>query len=102
MKKIQLKKRTASVLAGVLSLALIGGSWAYYNNTASLENNLSTKMPGGEQLIEEFTPEDDWNPGEKVTKVASVENDGDMPLLVRVKLDETWTVDGGATVSTIL
>ena len=99
MKKIQVKKRSLSVIAGLLSLVLIGGAWAYYSSTGTLDNKLSTKMPGGEQLVEEFTPDTDWNPGETVKKAASVENSGTMPLVVRVKLAEEWTVVGGAKVA---
>jgi len=99
MKKFQVKKRSLSVIAGVLSLVLIGGAWAYYSSTGTLDNKLSTKMPGGEQLVEEFTPDTDWNPGETVKKVAAVENSGTMPLVVRIKLSEEWTVVGGAKVS---
>ena len=99
MKKFQVKKRSLSVVAGVLSLVLIGGAWAYYSSTGTLDNKLSTKMPGGEQLVEEFTPDTDWNPDETVNKVAKVENSGTMPLVVRVKLAEEWTVQGGAKVA---
>ena len=97
--KITIKKRSLSVIAGILSLVLIGGAWAYYSSSGTLDNKLSTKMPGGEQLVEEFTPDNDWNPGEEVKKVASVENSGTMPLVVRVKLAEEWIVVGGAKVT---
>ena len=91
MKKLQLKKRFAAVLAGTLSLALVGSIWAYYHAENKLENKLKTKQYGGEQLVEKFTPDEDWNPGETVTKEASIENTGDAPLFVRVKLNEKWT-----------
>ena len=94
MKKITLKKRSASVMAGLLALVLVGGTWAYYSSNGSLENKLSTKMPGGDQLVEQFTPEDDWSPGQKIDKVAGIENKGDVDLLVRVKMDEKWTLAG--------
>ena len=97
MKKITIKKRSASIIAGLLALALIGGTLAYYNSTGTLENKLSTKAPGGEQLVEQFTPDDDWTPGEKVTKLASIENKGKVPLVVRVKMNEVWTLADGTT-----
>ena len=95
--KITIKKRSLSVVAGVLSLVLIGGAWAYYHNEASLENKLSTKTPGGEQLVEEFTPQDNWQPGDTVNKKAGVENKGEVPLIVRVKMNEVWSLADGST-----
>ena len=100
MKKITIKKRSASIIAGLLALALIGGTLAYYNSTGTLENKLSTKAPGGEQLVEQFTPDNDWTLGEEITKLASIENKGKVPLIVRVKMNEVWTLaDGTTTVS---
>ena len=99
MKKITLKKRSASVMAGLLALVLVGGTWAYYNSTGSLDNKLSTKMPGGEQLVEQFTPEDDWTPGQEVTKAAGIENKSDVDLIVRVKMEEMWTLVNGEELS---
>ena len=97
MKRITIKKRSASIIAGLLALALIGGTLAYYTSTGTLENKLSTKAPGGEQLVEQFTPDDDWTAGEKVTKVATIENKGKVPLVVRVKMNEVWTLADGTT-----
>ena len=97
MKRITLKKRSVSIIAGIIALALVGGTLAYYTSTATLENKLSTKVAGGEELVEQFTPKNDWLPGQKVTKVAGVENKGDIPLVVRVKMNETWTVKTGAS-----
>ena len=95
--KITIKKRSASIIAGLLAIVLIGGTLAYYNSTGTLENKLSTKKPGGEQLVEQFTPKDNWALGEKVTKIASIENKGEIPLIVRVKMNEVWTLADGTT-----
>ena len=100
MKKITLKKRSASIMAGVLALTLIGGTLAYYQSSDTLENKLSTKAPGGEQLVEQFTPKDDWTPGQKVTKKAELENKSEIPLLVRVKMHEEWTLANGTKITT--
>jgi alternate signal-mediated exported protein, CPF_0494 family len=90
MKKAQLKKRPLAVIVGALSLAMIGGILAYYTSTSSIENKLSTKKYGGEQIIEKFTPKGGWELGENVTKEVAVENTGEADLFVRVKLDEKW------------
>ena len=90
MKKTQLKKRPWAIIVGALSLAMIGGILAYYSSTSSIENKLATKKYGGEQIIEKFTPKNDWELGESVTKEVAVENTGEANLFVRVKLDEKW------------
>ena len=90
MKKTQFRKRRLAVIIGALSLAMIGGVLAYYSSTSSIENKLSTKKYGGEQIIEKFTPKNDWELGESVTKEVAVENTGEANLFVRVKLDEKW------------
>ena len=86
-------KKRLVVIAGVLSLAVVGGILAYYSSTSSIENKLATKKYGGEQIIEKFTPDGDWELGESVTKEVAVENTGEANLFVRVKLDEKWVRD---------
>lgn len=93
MKKAQLKKGPLVAVIGALTLAMVGGILAYYSSTSSIENKLTTKKYGGEQIIEKFTPDDDWELGEEVTKEVAVENTGDAALFVRVKLEEQWMRD---------
>ena len=92
------KKKIVGFLCGVLALAMVVGSWAYYNSTNSIENKMQTAQYGNE-LVEKFTPKTDWQPGEEVTKESGVENTGDYDLFVRVKMSETWTLADGTTVT---
>lgn len=85
-----MKKRFGMFAAGMLALVMVTGVWAYYTSTNTITNELSTKSYGNETR-EEFTPQDDWQPGEEVNKDVGVKNTGDYPLLVRIKFDETWT-----------
>ena len=84
------KKKLTMFLAGLLALVLIVGSWAYYTSTTTIDNELHT-LEYGNRTVEEFTPEQDWEPGETVDKSVGVVNTGDYPLVVRVKLDESWS-----------
>lgn len=89
-----MKKKNMVALAGVAALAFIGGTLAYYNSTLAVTNKLSTK--GYEsQLIEKFTPKDDWQPGVAVDKVVQVKNTGDYAVLARVTYAEKWTGSDG-------
>lgn len=103
MKKIQRKKRrlfmnkkktTAVVaLSALVVVGVIGGTYAYWNQTATIENPFDTGSYGT-SLIEDFTPEENWQPGVEIDKEVYVENTGDQDVIVRVKLDESWTYDG--------
>lgn len=91
MKKMS-KKATA--LAGLGVLAVVGGTFAYYNQTVSLENPLTTGHYDNE-LIEDYTPPtDDLKPGATINKVVGAKNTGDYPVMVRIKMDEVWRRKG--------
>lgn len=84
------RKIKAWLSMGLLALAIVGCTWAYYSNSSSIDNQLSTKAYGS-TITETFTPRDDWQPGQKVDKVFAVKNTGGSDLVVRVKMDESWT-----------
>lgn len=86
-------KKNVKILAaaGVAAVALVGGTFAYYTSTLTLDNPLDTGKDGS-VLVEEFTPPtDDWKPGQSWNKDVYAENPGDYPVLVRIKMDETWS-----------
>lgn len=87
MKKMS-KKATA--LAGLGVLAVVGGTFAYYNQTVSLENPLTTGHYENE-LIEDYTPPtEELKPGATLDKKVGAKNTGDYPVMVRIKMDEVW------------
>lgn len=83
------KRNMTKILAAVLALVLVVGTLAYYTSTNKVENQMQTKAYG-DTLVEEFTPKNDWQPGEKADKIVGVTNTGDYPLVVRIKMSETW------------
>lgn len=102
MKKLN-KKAFAGL--GLGALVLVGGTLAYYNETVSLDNPLSTGKYEN-QLVEEFTPPtENLKPGQSWDKVVGAENTGDYPVLVRVKMEEEWVrknrADGETAYKTI-
>lgn len=87
MKKMS-KKATA--LAGLGVLAVVGGTFAYYNEKVSLENPLTTGKYENE-LIEDYTPPtEELKPGATLDKKVGAKNTGDYPVMVRIKMDEVW------------
>lgn len=90
---MKVNKKMAAV-AGLGALALVGGSFAYYFESGSLDNPLSTGKYNT-QLVEDFTPPtEDMKPGVNWDKVVSAQNTGDYPVLVRIKMDEKWVRKG--------
>ncbi len=87
------KKRLIGLGAALLCLGLIVGSWAYYTSTSAIENELMTKYYGN-RTIENFTPKQEIEPGDTISKEAGVMNTGDYDLVVRVKFTESWARGG--------
>lgn len=87
------KSGKIKVLAGLLALMLITGTFAFFQKEMSIENFFSTKKYGGE-LVEKFTPETEWEPGGKVTKEVQAVNTGNYPLYVRIRFEEEWERKG--------
>ena len=83
------KRKVISLVAALVALTLVASTWAYYSSSNSIDNKMETDKYGN-QMVEKFTPNKDWQPGETVTKEAGVYNTGDYPLYVRIKMDETW------------
>lgn len=95
------KSRKLKLTAGLLALALVAGTLAYFAKTMTVDNPFSTKKYGGE-TVEKFTPEKDWEPGGQVTKEVQTKNTGDYDLYVRVKFDEKWERNGQVITGTAL
>lgn len=90
MKKIN--KRSQLVVMGLVVLALVAATWAYFSFESVIDNDLQTKEYGTE-TIEKFTPDQAIEPGTTVDKEVGVKNTGDYGVVVRIRLDETWTRD---------
>ncbi|MDD4849237.1 MAG: BsaA family SipW-dependent biofilm matrix protein [Gemmiger sp.] len=96
------KKKLTGFAAGAMAVALVAGAWAYYTSTAAIDNNLQTKSYG-DRTVEEFTPDQEIQPGSNITKAVGVENTGAYNLVVRIKMDEKWTrTPTGATSPTTI
>lgn len=78
-------------VAGLAAIAVIGGTFAYFNQTMTVNNPFDTGKYDT-TVTEDFKPEDgdNWEPGAEVNKDVTVKNTGDYDVLVRVKLDEKW------------
>lgn len=86
-----MKKKNLLALAGVLAVCAVGGTMAYFNQTMEAENVFDTGKYGS-TMVEDFKPSEgqNWEPGATVNKAVKVVNTGDLPVVVRVKMDEKW------------
>ena len=84
------KKELISAVAAVTAVAIIAGSLAYWNQTHKIDNPFDTGGKYGATIIEDFTPEDEWQPGANITKAVRVQNTGEQDIIIRVKMDEKW------------
>lgn len=82
-------------LAGILAVAAVGGTFAYYTASQTFSNPFDTTNYTT-YATEKFNPAEghEWKPGTKVDKEVSATNTGDGEVWVRVKFDESWTKDG--------
>lgn len=90
-----MKKKTKVAVAGLATVALVGGTFAIWQATTTVNNPFSTNAYSAD-TVEKFNPADgdDWQPGAKVDKEVGAVNTGDYPVYVRMKMDEQWSRDG--------
>lgn len=78
-------------IAALAAVAAVGGSFAYFNQTMTIENPFDTGKYGS-VAVENFDPSEgtQWKPGAEVNKDFEVINTGDQPIVVRVKFEDFW------------
>ena len=86
-----MNKKMAGVL-GLASVALVGGTFAYFTQSATIDNPFDTASYST-VVTEDFKPEEgeDWQPGAEVNKDLYVDNTGDRDVVVRVKFEDIWS-----------
>ena len=98
-----MKNKKLYGLVGVGALAVVGGTFAYYNASQTFVNPFKTSNYST-VATERFNPTGDahdWEPGEKIDKKVMATNTGQGTVWVRVKLDEDWkwTMPDGTVVT---
>lgn len=90
-----IEKKIAAAMAGLAAAAVIGGAFAYWNKTSTIDNPFDTNNYGS-TVVEDFQPAngESWQPGVEVKKDVTAVNTGDTDLIVRARLNETWTRKG--------
>jgi len=94
------RKKTLFAIVAVLLVAVIGGTFAYFNSSATFDNQFSI---GDYNVIskEVFTSPSNWSPGDTTPKTITAKNEGTVNAAVRIKYEEAWTDSNGDEINTI-
>lgn len=87
-----MKNLKVYALAGVAAVAVVGGTFAYYQAQSTFTNAFST-TGYSTSTIERFNPDEatNWQPGQELDKEVYAVNTGNGDVWVRVKFEEQWT-----------
>lgn len=93
------KKIQALVVAGVLTVGVVGGTLAWFTSQDSVKNTFNTGASNDEngngiKIVEEFTPPTDMLPGDEVNKDVQVKNTATYDQFIKVKLKPTFVEVG--------
>ena len=87
MKRIKLNKKTILIFILILG---IGSTLAYFTSSVSIPN-IFTSSKYETTTTEEFTSPDNWRPGDTTPKTVITTNNSNMPIRVRISVEESWT-----------
>ncbi len=89
-----MKNKPLIVMLIILVIGIIGGTYAIFTNTKSLQNIFGTRNYHTE-VTEEFVSPDDWQPGMTTGKKVYVKNTGQVNMAIRVSYTEEWVSGNG-------
>ena len=78
----------------IILFLTIGVTLAYFTSSSVLENEFNSGQFNS-LTEEEFTSPSNWSPGDTTPKTIVTTNEGTIPVMVRVKLEESWTSENG-------
>ncbi len=92
MGEVKMKNKKLLIIAGLLALLALGaGTFAWFTSEDSVTNHFEGEIAGNDiQIVETFTPEENWTPGEGVAKKVSVANVSEYDALIRVSFEEIF------------
>ena len=93
-------KKSLIALALVALVGIIGGTFAYFTSTATLNNTFTTGTYST-SVTEQFVSPDNWTPGTTTQKKVNVTNNGSVDIAVRAKYTEKWLAADNTTVLSV-
>ena len=95
-KKSSKEKR---VLIGALCVAAVmvaGSTFAWFTSKDEVTNRLSASASYGTTISEDFTPPENWIPGQEIDKKVGVTNTGNIDAFVRTWIEGEMRLSGAA------
>ncbi len=92
-------KKPIIALGALAVVGLIAGTIAYFTSEATFDNVFTTAVYKTKST-ETFTSPDNWTPGQEVPKTVITENQGTIPVAVRVTTSEKWEDESGDPIDT--
>ena len=87
-------KKILLALVLVAIVGVVGGTYAYFTSTATVNNEFKTGTYAT-SVTEEFTSPTNWKPGDVTTKKVNVTNKGTVDVAARASYTESWTASDG-------
>lgn len=88
-------KKEKRVLLGALCLAAVvaaGSTFAWFTSQDEVTNRLTAHGDYGVSITEDFTPPDDWVPGQTINKDVSAVNTGNISAFVKLELSGAFNL----------
>ncbi len=82
-------KKPIIALGALAVVGLVAGTIAYFTSTATFDNVFTTAVYKTKST-EVFESPSNWAPGETIPKTVVTENEGTIPVAVRVTTSEQW------------
>lgn len=82
-------KRIKILMLAALIICCIGGVFAYWTQVLIAHNEFETARYDT-KLNEIFKAPDDWIPGQEINKDVWISNEGNIPVFVKVVINQTW------------
>lgn len=86
------KEKRVLIASLVVAAVMVGGStFAWFTSKDEVTNRLSAKAEYNTSIVEDFTPPQDWLPGQEINKDVSIVNTGNIDALVGIQLSGKFT-----------
>lgn len=85
-KKSSREKRVLIASVIVAATIVAGSTFAWFTSKDEVTNRLTAKADYGVSITENFTPPEDWTPGQEINKDVSAVNTGNVDAYMRMKL----------------
>lgn len=86
-KKRNSKDRRIAIASIIVAGMIVAGStFAWFTSKDEVTNRLTAHADYGVSIVEDFTPPEDWTPGQKINKDVSAVNTGNVDAYVRLAI----------------